>query len=383
MLTQDDIEKLRKSGVPAYKDLFPPGTTGIFTDEIVGLIGEANRAIGNLNSYARIIPNPDLLIWPLLLTESLASSKIEGTQASVKDVLRKDANLGTFPPSIDVQEVVNYREATKLGVKLLDTLPISERLVKQVHERLMRGVVRGAEKRIGEYRVGQNAIGTEGDLTNIKYLPPPASSVNEKMSRFFVYTNDNSMSYDKLVRCAFMHYEFEAIHPFADGNGRVGRLLITLYLLKEGVLKYPLIYPSAYFLHHKERYSDLLMKITTEEAWINWLKFFLDGIKEQAYKSESLIEKIDNLYQEARETVRVNSQSMHADKLVELVFKRPILLAPQVAESLDVNHQTAISLLRKISQLGIVNFDINKKKNIPFLNSKLINLLENASANRS
>jgi len=379
MLTHDDIEKLKRLGVPTYKDLFPPDTAGIFTDEVVGLIGEANRAIGNLNSYARIIPNPDLLIWPLLLKESLASSKIEGTQASVKDVLRKDANLGTSARSTDVQEVVNYREATKLGMALLDTLPISERLVKQVHGRLMRGgEVRGAEKRIGEYRVGQNAIGTEGDLTNIKYLPPPTPKVNEKMSRFFVYVNDDSTSYDKLVRCAFMHYEFEAIHPFADGNGRVGRLLITLYLLKEGVLKYPLIYPSAYFLHFKERYSDLLMKITTEEAWIDWLKFFLVGIKEQAQKSERLIEKIDNLYQKSREAVRINSQSMHADKLVELVFKKPILLAPQVAESLNVNHQTAISLLRRIAQLGIVNFDTNKKKNIPFLNSKLIGLLENA-----
>jgi len=379
MLTHDDIEKLKRLGVPTYKDLFPPDTAGIFTDEVVGLIGEANRAIGNLNSYARIIPNPDLLIWPLLLKESLASSKIEGTQASVKDVLRKDANLGTSARSTDVQEVVNYREATKLGMALLDTLPISERLVKQVHGRLMRGgEVRGAEKRIGEYRVGQNAIGTEGDLTNIKYLPPPTPKVNEKMSRFFVYVNDDSTSYDKLVRCAFMHYEFEAIHPFADGNGRVGRLLITLYLLKEGVLKYPLIYPSAYFLHFKERYSDLLMKITTEEAWIDWLKFFLVGIKEQAQKSESLIEKIDNLYQESKEAVRINLRSMHADKLVELVFKRPILLAPQVAESLNVNHQTAISLLRRIAQLGIVSFDTHKKKNIPFLNSKLIGLLENA-----
>lgn len=376
MLTDRDIKELKKRGVPSYKDLFPPNTSQLFIDRIVGLIGEANRAIGNLNSYARIIPNPDLLIWPLLLKESLASSKIEGTQASVKDVLKREANLTTSAGSIDVQEVVNYREATKLGMGLLNTLPISERLVKNVHKRLMRGTVRGAEKRIGDYRIGQNAIGVEGDFQNIKYLPPPAADVVEKMNRFFVYVNDNSQSYDKLVRCAFMHYEFEAIHPFADGNGRVGRLLITLYLLKEDVLKYPLIYPSAYFLHHKERYSSLLMKITTDQDWVSWLEFFLEGLREQAKKSETLIEKIDKLYQEAKEAVRVNTHSVHSYKLVEIIFKRPIIQAPKVAQILNVNHRTAISLLRKFVQLGIINADSRKKKNIPFVNIKLINLLE-------
>ena len=376
MLTDKDIKKLKKKGVPSYKNLFPPKSEGIFSDEVVGLVGEANRAMGNLNSYARIIPNPDLLIWPLLLKESLASSKIEGTQASVKDILRKDANLGVRARSTDVQEVINYREATKLGMRLLKSLPISERLVKKVHERLMKGIVRGAEKRIGEYRVGQNAIGQEGDFENIKYLPPPATEVIEKMKRFFVYINDSSLAYDKLIRCAFMHYEFEAIHPFADGNGRVGRLLITLYLLEEGVLKYPLIYPSAYFLHHKERYSNLLMRITTQKDWTGWLIFFLKGIKEQAQKSEELIEEIDKLYQNARENVRLNTQSVHSDKLVSTVFEKPIVLAPQISEILEVNHQTAISLLRKLSQLGIVNYDPRKKKNIPFVNTKLINLLE-------
>ncbi len=376
MLTDNDIKELTKRGVPTYKDIFPPSTDGIFIDRIVGLIGEANRAIGNLNSYARIIPNPDLLIWPLLLKESLASSKIEGTQASIKDVLKREANLTTSTRSMDVEEVVNYRKATKLGMNLLDTLPISERLVKRVHGRLMKGTVRGAEKRIGEYRVGQNAIGIEGNFQNIKYLPPPAINVVEKMNRFFEYVNDNSQSYDKLVRCAFMHYEFEAIHPFADGNGRVGRLLITLYLLKENVLRHPLIYPSAYFLHHKDKYSGLLMRMTTHQDWISWLEFFLQGLKEQAQKSEKLIEKIDKIYQEALEAVRVNMQSVHSHKLVEIVFKQPIVLAPKVAQILDVNHQTAISLLRKFVQLGIVNANYQKKKNIPFVNTKLINLLE-------
>lgn len=378
MLTDEDIQKLREEGTPSYKRVFPPSTTGLFTDSIVGLIGEANRAVGNLNSYARIIPNPDLLIWPLLLKESLASSKIEGTQASVKDVLRKDAHLETVARSMDVQEVINYREATKLGLKLLDELPISERLTKRVHERLMRGTVRGAEKRIGEFRQGQNIIGTEGKIPDVKYIPPPVSKVPELMRNLFTYTNDSSLVYDKLVRCAFVHFEFEAIHPFADGNGRVGRLLITLYLLKEKVLRYPLIYPSAYFLHHKERYAQCLMRVTTDNDWIGWLEFFLQGITEQARKSEALIEEIDKLYQNSREIVRQNSQSVHADKLVELVFKKPIILAPEVSEALRVNHQTAISLLRRLAQLGIMTFNSKIKKNIPFTNSKLIDLLEKA-----
>ncbi len=344
----------------------------------MGLIGEANREIGNLNSYARIIPNPDLLVWPLLLKESLASSKIEGTQASVKDVLRHEANLSTTAKNVDVQEVVNYRDATKYGLELLNDLPISERLIKNVHGKLMSGAVRGSEKRSGDFRIGQNAIGIEGDLVNIKYLPPSANQVSSLMGNLFRYTNDNTILYDKLVKCAFIHFEFEAIHPFADGNGRVGRLLITLYLLKENVLRYPLIYPSAYFLHHKDKYMDSLMRVTTEGNWVNWLEFFLIGISEQAKKSGQLIEKIDGLYQKSREIARHNLQSIHADKLVELVFSSPIVSASEISNRLSVNHVTSISLLRKFSELGILNFNPKTKRNISFLNLKLINLLENS-----
>lgn len=378
MLNEKDIQKLKKAGVPSYKKIFPPKTGRLFNNKIVGLIGGANRAIGNLNSYARIIPNPDLLIWPLLLKEALASSKIEGTQASIKDVLKKDANMKISTRHVDIQEVINHRESTKLGLKLLKKYPITGRSIKQTHQRLMQGLVRGSEKRIGEFRQGQNAIGREGDLSNIKYLPPPALEVADAIHRLEIYINSDDIEYDKLVSCAFIHYEFEAIHPFADGNGRIGRLLITLYLLKENVLRYPLIYPSAYFLHHKQEYENKLLRITTENDWKGWLEFFLRGIIEQANKSEKLIEGIDNLYQKAQDTARLHSQSPHTNKLVEIIFKKPIIRAPEAARDLDVKHRTAISLLRRFSHLGIISFDSKKKKNIPFANSKLINLLESA-----
>jgi len=375
MLSEKQILELRKR-IPSYKNIFPPNTKGIFTDRIVGLIGEANRGIGNLNSYARIIPNPNLLIWPLLLKEAVASSKIEGTQASVKDILRKEANLKTTARNIDVQEVINYREATKLGLRLLKKIPISNRLMKLVHKRLMYGVVRGAEKRIGEYRKGQNAIGREGDISFIKYLPPAPTEVPDLMKRLELYINDNKPSYDKLVRCAFMHYEFETIHPFPDGNGRVGRLIITLNLVKDGVLKYPLIYPSAFFLRYKDEYEMFLRNVTVNKDWKSWLEFFLKSMIVQAKKSERLIERIDEIYQEAQEIVRLKSQSIHSSKLVELIFKKPIIIAPDVANRLRVRHRTAINLLRKLSGLGILIFDPRKKKNIPFVNKKLIDILE-------
>lgn len=376
-LTDDQIKELRKR-VPSYKKLFPPQTGGFFDDKMVGLVGEANREIGNLNSYARLIPNSDLLIYPLLLKEALASSKIEGTQASVKDILKREANLHTIAREVDVQEVINYRDATKLGLELLKTLPITGRLIKSVHNKLMEGIVRGAEKRRGEYRVGQNAIGREGDITSVKYLPPPANEVSDLMKNLEIYINSSTVQYDKLVRCAFMHYEFEAIHPFADGNGRVGRLLITLYFLKESVLKYPLIYPSAFFLHYKDEYEKRLMQITKEDDWKGWLEFFLNAIIEQAKKSGKLIEAIDNQYQEAREIATENMQSVHTEKLVEIIFEKPYVIAPDVAKKLNVKHQTAISLLRKLSELGLLTFDSNKKKNIPFVNIRLVDLLERA-----
>jgi len=375
MLTEDQIKILKKT-TPSYdKNIFPPTTNKLFDDELVGLIGQANRAIGNLNSYARIIPNPDLLIWPLLLNEALASSKIEGTQASIKDILNKEANLKTKAEDIDIQEVINHREATKLGLKLLDTLPIANRLIKLTHKRLMDGIVRGSEKRSGEYRQGQNAIGREIEPIDIRYFPPDPLELDNLMHRLEIYINAETIKYDKLVSCAIMHYEFEAIHPFADGNGRIGRLLITLYLLKEGVLKYPLIYPSGYFLHFKEEYDLRLLEVSTKNEWSEWIKFFLKALIEQANKSEILINKIDRLYQESKEKVRLNSQSQHSQKLLEIVFTTPIVKAVDISKKLKTKHRTSIMLLRKLAELEILKYDTNKKKNIIFKNQKLIELL--------
>lgn len=373
MLTESEIQKIRKN-TPSYKRIFPPRTEGLFSDELVGLVGEANREIGNLNSYARIIPNADLLIWPLLLKESLASSKIEGTHASVKDVLKKEANIRTVSSAVDVQEVVNYREATKLGWKMIETMPISGRMLKDIHRRLMQGEVRGKEKRIGEYRVGQNAIGK--DKEHLKFIPPPPQEVPELMGDLEKYINDKKLAYDKLVRSALMHYEFEAVHPFADGNGRVGRVLMILYLLKENALKYPLIYPSSYFLRHKVEYETRLLNITTKGDWRGWLIFFMKAIIEQSLASARLIENIDALYQGSLETARLRTQSNHAAKLIEIVFQKPIIEAPIAARMLGVEHATAMSLLRRFVHVGILTVDKGKKKNIPFYNSRLINLLE-------
>lgn len=378
MLTDAQIAKLRATK-PSYKeDLFPPSTDGLFDDEIVGLVGEANREIGNLNSYARIIPSSRLLVWPLLLRESVASSKIEGTQASAKDVLETEAQVRKPENFQDVLEVANYRDATKLGWELIKEMPVCTRMMKMIHSKLLEGDVRGNTTRVGDFRQGQNAIAPEGneDPERVRYIPPEPTKVSNLMGRLETYINDEKVVYDELIQSAIAHYEFEAIHPFADGNGRVGRVVIALQMKKDGVLKEPLLYPSAYLLRNKEEYDRRLLEITTKSDWSGWIKFFLRGMVDEALKSQSIIEKIDKLYCDAQERVRVNTKSAHAHKLVEEVFKRPIIRANQVQDLLGVEHATAMSLLRSFSELDILEADERVKKNIPFTNEKLIETLE-------
>lgn len=377
MISEKEISAVRGKGtVPEYRDIFPPNISNIYDDELVSLIGEANRAISNLNSYARIVPNPDLLIGPMLLREAISSSRIEGTQATVRDILRQDVDI-ELPGKVraEAREIVNHREATKLGLLMLEELPISNRMLKGMHKRLMYRV-RGEAKRRGDFRMGSNAVATENTVDSIRFLPPPASEVENLMFRLEEYINQPSPKIDPLIRCALIHYEFEAIHPFADGNGRLGRVLISLFLIKESVLEYPLLYLSGYLLRERKLYDALLLRITTKEGWKPWLEFFLRGIKEQALGSKEILERIYSLHRRYEDITHERIKSRYAIRLVELIFKRPIITAPRVARSLGVRHTTAMSLLKKMANLGLLRVDTTKKRNIPFYNEELITLVE-------
>lgn len=378
-ITEKDIEELRISGkIPIYKHGFPPEIINLYDDELVTLLGSANRSIGNINSYAKLVPNPDLLISPMLLKESLASSVIEGTQATEIDVIMDEAGEDLTPTlRLNTQEVINHREATRLGQKLIKQgEPIFSRTLKQIHHRLLSGV-RGANLRRGEFREGSNIVTSEGTIDTAIYIPPRAEEVVGLMDKLDQYINEAlpERKEDPLIKAALIHHEFEAIHPFADGNGRLGRTIISLYLLKQGVLEYPLLYVSGYLERNRNDYFNKLLEITTKGKRKEWIHFFLAGIEEQANRSRSILEEIYKLYKEHLAIVRANISAGYVPQLVEYIFKRPGMKAPDVAKELKITHATALQALRKMSELGILQTLPQKRRNIPFYNSQLLDIL--------
>lgn len=383
ILTEEQIDKLRREGkIPSYKNIFPPNIENLYDSELVNLIGKANRAIGNLNSYARIVPNPDLVVHPMLLREALDSSEIEGTISSARDVAEEDVGLVTsHGGKPEATEVRNHIKATRLGISLLDSeMPIVTRSIKAMHETLLTGV-RGQEHLPGNFREWSNIVAPQdvkesGEIEKIIYIPPKATEIPQLMSRLDTFINTSSPNMDLLLKCSLIHYEFEAIHPFLDGNGRIGRVLISLHLIQEGVLEYPLLYMSGFLLKNKKEYFKRLSKITTEEGWSEWFKFFLTGVTEQSQRSRKILESIRDLYEKHKEQAKSNIKSSHVEEFVKLYFTSLVVNANLVKDKLGVKHATAMNLLQKASELGLLSKNNRKKRYVPFYNESLISLLE-------
>jgi Fic family protein len=249
-----------------------------FDLDLVRAMSRADAALSELSGLGALLPNPHLLIAPYLRREAVLSSRIEGTQASLADLLADEAGEASHAAPDDVREVRNYVAALEYGVRRLDALPLSLRLVRELHEKLMKGV-RGEKATPGEFRRRQNWIGPK-DCTEAvaTYVPPPVREMKEALFDWekFLHQRD---TLPELVQCALMHEQFEAIHPFLDGNGRVGRLLITLFLIERGRLSQPLLYLSEYIERHKQDYYDALQRVRTHGAWSEWLRYFFEGVR--------------------------------------------------------------------------------------------------------
>ena len=256
-----------------------------WTSELVVTLSEADRALGELAGLGRSLPNPHLLIRPFVRREAVLSSRIEGTQSTLFDLYAYEAvQLSMFKPPPDVREVYNYVRALEHGMARLPTLPLSLRLIREIHAHLMEGV-RGEHQTPGEFRRSQNWIGPPGcTLTDARFVPPPVPEMQESLHALETFLHA-SPTLPPLMRLGLIHYQFEAIHPFLDGNGRVGRLLITLLLCAWDLLSEPLLYLSAYFDAHRQDYYDLLLRVSQHGAWEDWLTFFLRGIATQAQDS--------------------------------------------------------------------------------------------------
>ncbi len=331
---------------------------------LIKKLSAADHALGELSGLGRMLTNPDLLVLPFTRREAVLSSSIEGTQATIYDVYAYEAGqlyLPGFTPGVpldDVKEVVNYVRALEYGLKALERLPVSLRLVREIHAQLMTGV-RGDKATPGEFRRSQNWIGRPGcTLNEADFVPPPVPQMHEALDQWekYIHQEDDAPA---LLRLAFIHYQFEAIHPFLDGNGRIGRLLNTFLLMAWGLLPHPLLYLSAYFREHRSQYYELLRGISERGDWESWLLFFLDGILTQANDAISRAKQLQDLQfdwkKRLTEHVRVSVLTV---RLADYMFENPIVSIPQVQDVLQVSYPGAKRIVDKL-----VEFDILRPMN--------------------
>ena len=347
--------KQNLSGEMAYKSFvpnpLPPVPPIELSEDIVDLLVKANSQLAVLQSIAARIPNVELFISMYVRKESLMSSQIEGTQATLEDILDPMLDTNT---NRNVADVVNYIKATEFAIARLQTLPLCNRLIKETHAVLMEGV-RGQEKNPGEFRYSQNWIGGQGStLKNARYIPPSPDDMQNAMSDLEKYINvDDDL--DALIRAALIHYQFETIHPFLDGNGRVGRLLITLFLMDKGILTTPALYISYFLKKNRVEYYDRMTEVRTKGNYEQWIIFFLQAIMESAGDAASAIDELISLHDA---NTSVISKLGRASKNTMLVFdyleSNPIIDIGKTAEALSITFNTASSAVRRLVDAGIL-----------------------------
>lgn len=336
-------------GAPAFVPDPPPRELELSKDAI-RVLAEAANELGVLNGIGRRLPNPVLLISPYLRREAVLSSRIEGTQTTISDLYAAEAGQLSLVAASDVREVQNYVMAHEYGLSRLGTLPLSLRFIRELHERLMGGV-RGQGHQPGKFRTYQNWIGAP-TAADASYVPPPVPQMKERLHEFEAYLHTTSDP--PLVQAAVMHYTFEAIHPFGDGNGRVGRLLIPIFLADRGLLPAPLLYLSAYFERNRRVYYDALMSVSTHGAWDSWVRYFLNGIRTQAVEAAELADSLLALQARHRQLLHERHSTGNALALSDELFITPLIDAAAAANVLNVSLPTARSTINVLVDSGIL-----------------------------
>lgn len=314
-------------------------------------LSEADRALSELAGAGRLLPNPHLLIQPAVRREAVLSSRIEGTQASLSDLLYFEAGVVDEKRPDDVREVANYVAALNHGLARLDKLPLSGRLMRELHEKLMKGV-RGDFATPGDFRRTQNWIGPPGcTLNNATFVPPPAPEMNSALADLERYIHADSQE-PPLLRCAFLHYQFEAIHPFIDGNGRIGRLLMPLYLCAIGLLDQPLLYLSAYFEKHRDEYYRQLLAVSREGTWEAWAVFFLTGVAEQSREALQTTKRLLAIRAEMQASVVGKRVPTAAVKLVDHLMENPVVSAVQLSKRWKLSYPAVAKGIKLLESKG-------------------------------
>lgn len=322
-----------------------------YRKDLVLALSRADAGLSELSVAGEQLPNPHLLIAPYLRQEAVLSSRIEGTRTTLSELLMDE--VSATPPHRDpddLQEVRNYIEALEYGIARLDGLPLSLRFVRELHERLMRGV-RGAHMTPGEFRRSQNWIGPPGStLATATYVPPPVVEMNHALSDWELFLHDRT-SLPDLVQCALIHEQFEAIHPFLDGNGRVGRLLITLFLTERRRLTQPLLYLSAYIEAHRSDYYDALLGVRTHGDWHSWLLFFLTGVRETSVRAARQAREIMRIREDFRQRVQGKPKAL---ALVDELLRTPYMTVAEAQRLLGVSNPTARTAVQTLVTAGLL-----------------------------
>lgn len=333
----------------------PPVPALEIGNRMQSLLSKADRALGRLDGSILSLPNPDLFVLMYVRKEAVLSSQIEGTQASLADVLEAEARVISHQPPRDVDEVLNYVSAMHYGLAKLGELPLSTRLINEIHGKLMAGV-RGDNMRPGELRTVQNWIGAEGaSITQATFVPPPPAKVADMLYQLEVFLNEDS-DLPALIKFGLAHAQFETIHPFLDGNGRMGRLLVTFLLCRDGILSKPVLYISHYLKRHRARYYDLLQATREDGDWESWLNFFLTGIYEVSNEAAATARSIVELREAHRAfiTDTFGRAAGNGLKLLEHLFRTPVITVHAVSQLLGVTFAGAANLVNKLEAEGLL-----------------------------
>lgn len=319
---------------------------------LIQLLGQADRELGKLDMYSEYIPNIDLFIRMHVLKEATQSSKIEGTQTNMEEALLEKEDVA-LDKRDDWEEVQNYVGAMNEAVAKLQTLPFSARLIRETHSTLMQGV-RGKHKQPGEFRHSQNWIGG-ASINDAVFVPPVYTSVEELIGDIEKFVHNDQEYFPELLKIALVHYQFETIHPFLDGNGRVGRLLITLYLVSRGILKQPVLYLSDFFERNRQHYYDNLMRVREKNDLLQWFKFFLVGVIETAKSSTTTFDNILKLQKQVETQLQtLGSRTANAQKVMYYLYQRPMIDAAKVGEVAEVSPASAYKLIADLERFGLL-----------------------------
>lgn len=353
----------------------PPDPPLALDGELLQWLEKANRAIGRLDGISDVLPDSHLFLYQYVRKEALLSSQIEGTQSSFSDLLLFEMDEVPGVPLDDAREVSNYIAAMNHGLKRLgEGFPLSLRLLREIHAILLKDG-RGAHKQPGEFRLSQNWLGGSRP-GNAVFVPPPPERLMECLDPFERFLHDEKGATPVLLKASLAHVQFETIHPFLDGNGRLGRLLITFILVNEGVLHGPLLYLSLYFKTHRAEYYDHLQRVRQQGAWEDWLRFFLQGVHETAQQAVETARTVLELFERDRERIRgLGRIAGSCLQLHHRLQQKAIVNIPDSARALDINRTTISNCIRRLQELGIVREITGQRRNRLFVYDRYVQIL--------